>query len=255
MAETILIEELTPDQVECEMIRLEAVVARVRGVQARLAERAAELRLPRMDGARSLVDWMSARLDVTRETALDLARVARSEQLDELCDGQASFDRVVARCRLIEAGASKELIADSDRYDIAGVRRVAARHRRVRRSYEHDAAAQRGIWFEETFDGGLMRMWGRLPGADGRLVRDMLDTLGDTVPRDTAPTRDQRTADALVMLCQGDRPSTQPAATVIVDARLAAPTDGQAGVEVLSGPRVGAQALEAILCDRITEVV
>ncbi len=73
-----------------------------------------------------------------------------------------------------------------------------------------------------------MRFWGRLPGREGGLVREVLDTLGDTVPSDAAPTRDQRTADALVMLCQGDPPDTQPAAAVIIDARQAAPSEGQA---------------------------
>jgi len=82
-----------------------------------------------------------------------------------------------------------------------------------------------------------------------------LDQIGDTVPPDAAPTRSQRTADALVMLCQGDRPDTQPAATVIVDARVASPTNGQAGVAVLNGSKVGAETLEAILGDGIVEVV
>lgn len=249
------IEELTPDQVECELIRMEAIVARVRGFQAQLVDRARQLGMPRMDGARSLVDWVSARIDVTRETALDLARVARSDTVDSLIDGEASFDRAVARCRLVEVGASKELVADSDRLDLAGVRRLVARHRRITRTEEGEAVAQRGVWFEENYDGTLTRMWGRLPGRDGRLVREMLDALGDTVPRDAAPTREQRTADALVMLCQGDRPDNQPAATVIVDARLAAPTAGEAGVEVLNGSRLGRQALEAILCGDRTEVI
>ena len=252
---TISIEELTPDQVECELVRLESLVARIRATQARLVERAAELQVPQMDGSRSIVDWTCARLDVARETGLDLARVARSDDVDQLLAGEASFDRVVARCRLVEAGADKELVAESDCWDLAGVRRVAARHRRVTRSEERQAVDERRLIFEESYDTNVMRFWGRLPGREGRLVRQVLDTLGDTVPRDAAPTRSQRTADALVMLCQGDRPDTQPTATVIVDARLAAPTDGEAGVWVLDGPRAGIDALEAILCDGIAEVV
>jgi hypothetical protein len=198
-----------------------------------------------MDGARSIVDWTAARLDVTRETALDLARVARSNDVETLVTGDASPDRVVVRCHLVEVGASKEALAESDRYDIAGVRRLVARHRRIGRRSERDASMSRGIWFEESWDNEMMRLWGRLPGRDGRLVREALDEIAETVPVDTAPTRPQRMADALVMLSQGDRPDTQPAATVIVDARLAAPSDGAAGVAVLNGPSVGADALEA----------
>ena len=41
---------------------------------------------------------------------------------------------------------------------------------------------------------------------------------------------------------------------MFVDADKATPTNGAAGVRLLAGPRVGAQALEAILCDCVTEV-
>jgi len=206
-------------------------------------------------GARSLVDWVAARLDVTRETARDLARVARSDDVDDLVAGEVSFDRAVVRRRLVEVGACKEMITESDRFDLAGARRLVARHRRLLRSDEHRAVQDRGIVFEESYDHEVMRFWGQLPARPGRVVRGALDQVGDTVPRDAAPTRAQRAADALVMLCQGARPDTQPAATVIVDARVAAPSNGQAGVAVLNGSKTGAETLEAILCDGIIEVV
>jgi len=105
--EHIPIKELTPDQTESELTRLEGMVARIRGVQAQLIDHANELALPRMDGARSLVDWVAARLDVTRETALDLARVARCDDVDDLVAGDVSFDRAVVRRRLVEVGAQR----------------------------------------------------------------------------------------------------------------------------------------------------
>ena len=74
--------ELTPDQIECELVRIEALIGRLRGLQARLVERAAELKVPRMDGSRSIVDRACARLDIAREKALDLARVARHQGVD-----------------------------------------------------------------------------------------------------------------------------------------------------------------------------
>lgn len=130
MGEHMSIEELTPDQIESELVRLESIVGRVRGVQVQLIDHANELALPRMDGARSLVDWVAARLDVTRETARDLARVARGGDVDHLAAGEVSFDRAVVRRRLIEVGACKEMITESDRFDLAGARRLVARHRR-----------------------------------------------------------------------------------------------------------------------------
>ena len=54
-------------------------------------------------------------------------------------------------------------------------------------------------------------------------------------------------------MCSSDYPP--PASvTVFVDAREAAVSDGEAGVVLESGPRVGAEALEAILCDATTEI-
>ncbi|CAN5531986.1 hypothetical protein BH24ACT7_BH24ACT7_26270 [soil metagenome] len=115
-----------------------------------------------MDGARSLVDWVAARLDVTRETALDLARVARGDDVDDLVAGEVSFDRAVVRRRLVEVGASKEIITESDGYDLAGVRRLVARHRRILRSDEQQAVQERALVFEESYDHEVMRFWGRL---------------------------------------------------------------------------------------------
>jgi hypothetical protein len=42
---------------------------------------------------------------------------------------------------------------------------------------------------------------------------------------------------------------------VTVDARIAAPTNGETGVSVIAGPRVGPQILEEILCNGVVEVV
>ena len=42
---------------------------------------------------------------------------------------------------------------------------------------------------------------------------------------------------------------------VTVDARVAAPTNGESGVAVLAGPRIGRRALEEILCNGTVEVI
>ena len=75
-------------------------------------------------------------------------------------------------------------------------------------------------------------------------------------------SRAARNADALWAisldaLYGGDGASIEdptPVLTVFVDANEAAATNGQAGVAVLGGPRVGEAAIEAILCDGIIEV-
>ena len=58
---------------------------------------------------------------------------------------------------------------------------------------------------------------------------------------------------ALAELCFSDDPLPVQL-TVFVDANQATPSNGQAGVVLEAGPRIGRDALEAILCDAITEV-
>ena len=73
------------------------------------------------------------------------------------------------------------------------------------------------------------------------------------LPDGTRGDRSWRKAIALAELCVTDDP---PAArlTVFVDATHATPSNGRAGVVLEAGPRIGREALEAILCDAVTEV-
>jgi hypothetical protein len=52
----------------------------------------------------------------------------------------------------------------------------------------------------------------------------------------------------------GASSATAPTVTILVDARTAAGTNGETGVTIHSGPRVGPRALEAILCEGTFEV-
>ncbi len=62
-----------------------------------------------------------------------------------------------------------------------------------------------------------------------------------------------RKAQALREICTSDDASPAQV-TVIVEAREAAPTQGETGVVLEAGPRVGAKALREILCDASIEV-
>jgi hypothetical protein len=50
---------------------------------------------------------------------------------DELTAGGVSFDRALAETRLHRCGADPDVITSSRGLDLAGVRRLAARHRRI----------------------------------------------------------------------------------------------------------------------------
>ena len=58
---------------------------------------------------------------------------------------------------------------------------------------------------------------------------------------------------ALAELCVSDDPPPAQL-TVFVDATQATPSNGQAGVVLEAGPRIGREALQAILCDAVTEI-
>lgn len=57
----------------------------------------------------------------------------------------------------------------------------------------------------------------------------------------------------LAQICISDTPPPAQV-TVHVDAKHAAESNGQAGVILEAGPRVGRQALEAVLCDAVVEI-
>ena len=74
------------------------------------------------------------------------------------------------------------------------------------------------------------------------------------LPDDKRMSAGWRKAQALRQICTSEEaPPAQ--VTVIVDAKESAATNGEAGVMLEAGPRVGAQALQAILCDADTEVL
>ncbi|HEX6220300.1 MAG TPA: HNH endonuclease signature motif containing protein, partial [Acidimicrobiia bacterium] len=105
--------------------------------------------------------------------------------------------------------------------------------------------------------GSWWRLWGGLDGPSGVLVEKVLSEAADNLPDlpdgDT-PGRGWLRATALVETLVSDTPP--PAnVSVFVDAKHATETHGEAGVTLEAGPRVGRQALQAILCDADTEVI
>ncbi len=252
---------LTTDQLETRLVELETIVGRIRRLQARLIAEADRRQLPTADGARSLIDWTAARLDVTHSTARHLLTLTHSEM-----DGEGlSFDRTVALTRLAQLSGQPVDPVDWTGFDLSGIHRQVAHHRRLSRRIERDTVADRFVAVQPNLDQSSWRLWGQLPGTDGALVEQALITRADTLPTlpdGTRGTRGQRSADALVAMAMDslDRPESEstgngPMVTIICDARDAAPTNGQTGVTVVGGPRVGPQALEETLCEGTVELV
>ncbi len=261
---------VTTDRLEQALVEGEATIARIRAKQIRLLSEIDARQVPIGDGCRNLAEWVAARLDLAPETAQRLTQTAGrlADQPDlalELESGAVSFDRVTEESRLTTTGANPEFVARSRGWDIAGVRRMVARHQRMSHQDEQRIFDGRFLSIQPSLDQSSYRMWGLVPGTDGQIVERALMERADRFP--TAPNgrptpRSQRHADALVSIAQDSLEGAQdkggssvPLVSIFLDAELAAATDGEAGGETASGPRVGPLTLEQILCDGSVEIL
>ena len=219
-------------------------------------------------GCRSLGEWVAGRLDVAPETARDL--VATTHRLQDLPDvedaveaGEIGFDRAVAIGRFAGRDDNVDVLNDMAGFDIAGIRRLAAKRRRMARIDEECAFNDRYLVVRPNIDESAWQLNGRLPGSAGSIVVQTLEAKTDTFPNNPgAVSRAARNVDALWAisvdaLAGGDGATidtSTPVLTVFVDATHATPTNGQAGVTIQTGPRVGEATIEAILCDGVVEV-
>ncbi len=149
-------------------------------------------------------------------------------------------------------------------YDIDGIRALTAKRRRMTRLDEIQSFEERYVSIQPNLDESAWRLSGQLPGFAGRTVVEALETRGDSFPYGSSvtPSRTTRNADALWSISHdavsgGDGATvdaSSPVLTVFVDATEAAASNATTGVTLEAGPRVGANAVEAILCSGTVEV-
>lgn len=119
------------------------------------------------------------------------------------------------------------------------------------------------LQFQPSGDEMTESVWGELPGMDSVIVKKAVDQRADELLVSSSGLGvAERRALALVSICQDslyDETGTDhgPAGgvTVIVEAKEATIARGESGVSVLGGPRIGCQALQAIVCDSPVEVL
>ncbi len=257
--------EVPTEELRLQLDADERVIARARARQAARIGELERRQAAAAAGCVSTVEWVSGRLDVAPETAQRLVATARAlvslpHLTGSVSHGEVTWDRTVEVAKGATADDELDVLLSSYEHDIAGFRRLRARKRRMTRGDERRAHAERYLAFQPALDETSVRLSGVLSGAMGKELQAAVDARADEFPPFPDGTRapvSQRRADALVSLVTdsaGTGGGEAPAVIVNVDAADATPSNGESGVALVSGPRIGPDALEAILCDAVVEV-
>lgn len=245
-------EGLTPDFIERTLKQEESTVARSRAKQLQMILIADAMQLHTADGCRSLNEWVAGRLDVSRETASSMVRTARRlkdspDTAHQLSDGEITYDRAEATSR-IPVGRQDAALHS---FDIAGLRRIAARHRHMKNVDDAAAHTSQHLTMQPNLDESMWDLWGKLDGYGGSVVSKILTEEADLIgplPDGVLPGIGYRRAVALTKICEErkDGSATTPLITVFVDGE---------GAEVEAGTPVGSEILEKIACTGSLEIV
>ena len=272
-------------EIERRLVALERKIGELRAWQATLVNELDKVNAHRTDASRSLSEWLQSHLDVNKDTARALVVAGRQGKNDgapiqaDLAD-RVTFDRAVATHRLMNTGMTSTDARATRSMNLEDVHKLTARRRRVTPVDERKAFEERYFRIQPTLDESAWTINGRLSGVMGRIVDKAITQRADELrllPTGEVSTRGQRQADALVSMLQdalGTTNDDHPAdsgghVTVFVDARHGStqPSTGMAtgvatanpasGVtaEIVFGPQVGPNVLEAILCNGTVRVI
>jgi hypothetical protein len=218
------------------------------------------------DGARSLTDWVAARLRVRPDTSRQLVAVARRlSDLPKLSErfaaGDLSLDQVDAISRMATADTEAGLIEEALGLSNAVLDRKARRANPPVGSDEKEAHRVRALWIQRTLDGASGRLTAHLPHLDLEIVetaiRDRADKIGLDPETGLFDAYSQRMADGLVEVCAttGDQTTTTPP-QITVFADLDALTTIDSGVtELGSGALVPNETAQRLSCDCLLEII
>jgi len=260
---------VSTDILEQRLCEAEATIARIRTAQMTIIREIDRRQTPLADGCRSTAEWVTGRLDVAPDTAKTLVSTARRlEYLPTVetatAEGSVTFDRATVVARLADPSEDETILDECAVYDVARIRRLVSNRHRISRDTERETFDRRYVMAQPNLDESSWRINGLLPAVAGKTLVDALETKADQLPNDPdgASSRSTRWADALWAisldsLAGSDGTSIEsgtPLLTVFMDATHAAATNTETGAVIQAGPRIGPDAVEAILCDGIIEV-
>ncbi|HEY5889434.1 MAG TPA: hypothetical protein VIW94_01875 [Acidimicrobiia bacterium] len=248
--------EFSVDAVEQQLISDERLIGQLRARQLHNLEVLDACQVFTAAVAHNLSEWLAARADISLASARSVVRTMRRTQSkpwlrEALAAGAISFDRAGA---LSKVDNSKDLF---EHLDIAGVNRASADQVEITHEDEVRAVEDRYLVLQPSLDKSWWNLYGGLDAVAGAAIDAVLQSNADTLPElpdGTVPGVGWRKATALLELATGgSTPKAQ--ITVFVDGDRSVETDGRTGMRLLTGPRVGPHALQAILCGSHSELI
>jgi hypothetical protein len=255
------------DTLETRLFDLERVINQARAEQVEILSQLDDLQVYLSDGDRGMEDWVASRLDVSHQTAHRLMTIAHFDErwiLERLKAGRFGLDRASHLVKLAATGCPTDLLLEAaDEYPLGRLWGLVETRREISATHEQACFEARYLVIQPSLDESMFRLWGQLYGIDGQTVDKALRQKADEFPDLPDQTQGQVLADALTAVCADsltggseDHPGRAvTVAEIFVDAALAAPTYGEAGVTTSSGLRVGPATLAEILCEGRIRVV
>jgi hypothetical protein len=206
-------------------------------------------------------DWTSARLDLSQQTSTRLTQLAHAHdgEIDQaMSEGKWGLDRAAALVKLRHAGLNpNEFTEVTENYSLGRLYGLLDRIRPISPGDEADVFEYRYLVIQPSLDESVFKLWGQLPGIDGRIIEKALSQKETEFPVLPGQGQGQRRADALTSISTDsvtggsegtDQGRAVTVAEVFIDATLTAQSYGEAGATISTGPRVGPNTLSEILC-------
>jgi hypothetical protein len=174
------------------------------------------------------------------------------------------LDRAAALVKLRHTGLNGDEFTEvAENYSLGRLYGLLDRLRHITPADEADLFEYRYLVIQPSLDESVFKLWGQLPGIDGRIIEKALTAREGEFPVLPHQGQGQRRADALTSICLDSLTGTSEEGTgravtvaeVFIDATLAAQAHGQQGATVSTGPRVGPNTLSEILCTGQIRVV
>jgi len=258
-------EAIEAEELRAGLVADEAEISAIRARQVARLRRADHLQLDTADGARTMADWAIATLDISPQTARRMMRIAHHDQPDieaRMAAREYGVDRANFLCQLRALGGPEDVITNSSQYSLGYLYGLIDRLRKIDTLTEQSMFEDRYMTFQSSLDQSSGKFWGQTHGVDWETIQNALLRRESELPALPDQTQGQRRVDALTSICLDALTTTGEGtgravtvAEIFVDASLAAPSFGEAGVTLSSGPRVGPNTLTEILCTGKARVI